>query len=245
MKKTIIYSLLSLLIIGGTILVFPFEKQEEEEVVKAFADTKFINMASNVECIINCGQEKLTKAKKKQMVLEIANNLGIKDGYTYGKEKNKSGKVMTLHRKGTRSEVYIKLLTVTDGEEFDNYMLVNIILENSIESALFYKEELAKSLSKYEKPPKISVNLAGTLTGRLTKQEKNKIAENLLDKTKSKTVIDGREEEIYTIYGYTDKVKEFITVGSERVNINLAITYEESNNQTKVYLSTPIINLDY
>lgn len=222
-----------------------FQKEEEEKLVKAFTAVQYSDTASSVECILSYGQGALTEEQKKDLLETIAYGIGVDSQYTYKAEDNESGEVVTLQKKGNRSEVYIKLLSIPKSDNYENYIMVNIILENSIESALYYKEKMYDTLKQFQENPNIVVNLVGTLQGNLTRQEKNKLAQDLLNETGSKVVIDGRDEEIYTIYGYTGKVAEFITVGGDKININIAITYNEDENVSKVYLSTPIINLDY
>lgn len=243
-KRGILYIAIAIVVIT-VVTIFVDVKNGDKMVIKAFADTKFVKTASNVECIINCGEDQLSDGQKQLMLTSIAYDLGIKDGYNYGSEDNENGTVVTLARTGETSEVYIKLLTIEENEKHHNYLMVNVILEDSIESAVHYKQELSKILKEYCEEPPITLNLVGTMEGMLSNNEKDDLTNQLLNCIGAKTVVDGRKENIYTLYGYTESVKEYIEVGKEKVNINIAINYDEENHTTKVYLSTPIINEDY
>ena len=58
-------------------------------------------------------------------------------------------------------------------------------------------------------------------------------------------VTGNRDDSIYTVYGYCGKIEEYVVFGSTKTNINVAITYDEQNNLTRVYMATPIISTEY
>ena len=43
----------------------------------------------------------------------------------------------------------------------------------------------------------------------------------------------------------TENIKEYIMLGDKKTNINIAITYDEENDITKIYMATPIITCDF
>lgn len=54
-----------------------------------------------------------------------------------------------------------------------------------------------------------------------------------------------RDEKIYTVYGYSDKTEEYVVFGSTKTNVNVAISYDENSNISKIYMATPIISEKY
>ena len=79
----------------------------------------------------------------------------------------------------------------------------------------------------------------------MTLSERNNMADLLLEQIEGKVVSEHRDEELFTIYAYTKLIKDYDMRSGEPVNINIAFNYDESQNLTNVYLSTPIIREDY
>ena len=52
-------------------------------------------------------------------------------------------------------------------------------------------------------------------------------------------------EDLYTVYGYDKDIDTAISIGKEKVNINITMSYDENKDQTLIHLSTPINNRDY
>ena len=44
---------------------------------------------------------------------------------------------------------------------------------------------------------------------------------------------------------HTDKIDDYVLNGSLKTNLNVAITYDEENDITEVYMATPFMNEDY
>ena len=61
----------------------------------------------------------------------------------------------------------------------------------------------------------------------------------------ARIVTGNRTEEIYTVYGYSEDIKDYVVFGSTKTNVNIAITYNELNGETYIYMATPIINEDF
>ncbi len=85
----------------------------------------------------------------------------------------------------------------------------------------------------------------GSIEGELNNTEKNNITDEIMKKLEAKVVTGNRDDSIYTVYGYCGKIEEYVVFGSTKTNINVAITYDEQNNLTRVYMATPIISTEY
>ena len=92
---------------------------------------------------------------------------------------------------------------------------------------------------------KVNVNLSGSLEGNLNYEQRNALADEWLKKLEAKVVTENRATDIFTIYAYTPGLKQYIKLGDEKINVNIAIGYDELNNTTQVYLSSPVSSLDY
>ena len=56
---------------------------------------------------------------------------------------------------------------------------------------------------------------------------------------------ENRDNEMFTIYAYAKGAGSYITIGGSKINMNIAIGYDEEQDATKVYLASPVNSLDY
>ena len=84
------------------------------------------------------------------------------------------------------------------------------------------------------------------MRGRSTAQRKMSLADQvILDRLDAKVVAENRDSDIFTIYAYSKGAGSYITIGGSKINMNIAIGYDEEQDRTKVYLASPVNSLDY
>ena len=71
------------------------------------------------------------------------------------------------------------------------------------------------------------------------------MADSLLKKLDAKVVAESRDSDIFTIYAFAEGVDDYMLMSGKKVNINISESYDEINNMTVIYMSTPFNNLDY
>ena len=125
------------------------------------------------------------------------------------------------------------------------YVYVNITVYNNIDCAGSYRELVEGMFDAMGIQGNVNMNLVGSLEGALNNIEKNELADGLLDRLGAKVVTENRDSDIFTIYAYSKGAGSYITIGGNKINMNIAIGYDEEQDRTKVYLASPINSLDY
>ena len=125
------------------------------------------------------------------------------------------------------------------------YVYVNITVYNNIDCAGSYRELVEGMFDAMGIQGNVNMNLVGSLEGALNSTEKNELADGLLDRLGAKVVTENRDNDIFTIYAYSKGAGSYITIGGNKINMNIAIGYDEEQNRTKVYLASPVNSLDY
>jgi len=87
--------------------------------------------------------------------------------------------------------------------------------------------------------------LKGSRTGKMTLEEKAKKTDRLFHSLKAEVVESVREEDLYTVYGYSPLFHRSISYGENEINLNLAFSYDEEKGQTVFYLAVPFIEEDF
>ena len=47
------------------------------------------------------------------------------------------------------------------------------------------------------------------------------------------------------IYAYTSMMKEYKKVGEDKINLTIAVSYNEEKDETTFILATPVLNQDF
>ena len=184
----------------------------------------------------------LTQEEKERLVENIASALGITSSYGLATVCEDEVNITVLSKESVDGSVTIKAITQ---EPQVQYVYVNITVYNNIDCAVSYRELVEGMFDAMGIQGNVNMNLVGSLEGALNSTEKNELADGLLDRLGAKVVTENRDGDIFTIYAYSKGAGSYITIGGNKININIAIGYDEEQDRTKVYLASPINSLDY
>lgn len=98
---------------------------------------------------------------------------------------------------------------------------------------------------RFNRPVETTTCVIGTLDG---KTEENLIKRDIISfrkEFKLNVVEEYSDNEIVSYTGYTPLIDSFIFSGKEKVNLNLALRYNELENKTYIWIGTPIITTGY
>ena len=184
----------------------------------------------------------LTQEEKERLVENIASALGITSSYGLATVYEEEVNTTVLSNESVNGSVTIKAITQ---EPQAQYVYVNITVYNNIDCAVSYRELVEGMFDAMGIQGNVNMNLVGSIEGTLNSTEKNELADGLLDRLGAKVVTENRDNDIFTIYAYSKGAGSYITIGGNKINMNIAIGYDEEQDRTKVYLASPINSLDY
>jgi hypothetical protein len=134
-------------------------------------------------------------------------------------------------------------------EENDDKANSENISENDKKSSNTVNGEKAANKDEEVSTSIISQNLymviKGKIYGEIDKGQENKIAKGILKSFQAKEIFNGQNDEHMNVYGYTEILSDYVAIGSDKININIAFSYDEKDNITYVYVGSPIVNYDY
>lgn len=76
-------------------------------------------------------------------------------------------------------------------------------------------------------------------------EQKDQITEEILNCFGAHTVSKQKTDDLYTVYGYTGGINDYMMQGNQAVNLNIAMTYNEIKDKTKVYVAIPVMSESY
>ncbi len=198
------------------------------------------------------GEEFLSEESAHELLGKIAGEIGISGEYQYVRNQTDTGFQTEITKSGEESDFKISLNTVEKktGSTMSQsqYILIDLKIKNSVSSGIYYRDQIHDVIGKYvNHKGKNTTDLCirGNICGLPGKKIQKKIAASVFEEAEAKKVFEHVEDESYSIYGYTDKVDNCITIGNKKININVAFSYNEEKNITQILIGSPIVNYDY
>lgn len=220
-----------------------------QKVISAFGSNSYREMSADITTYGKYGNMELTDTAKEIILERAAEKIGI-HGYSITNTAQENGVVKTLSKSSDNGDVVCKFITFeksADGKaiEFEQYLYVGITLKNSVDAAFTYEKIAREIMEEMQIDTEVTVNLKGELQGALSDEQKERLASQMLDKMNAKKRVSRHLDEAYTVYAYDKDMENYIMIGSDKVNVNVCISYDENRNITTVYLATPINTEDY
>lgn len=104
----------------------------------------------------------------------------------------------------------------------------------------------ASADSKNEKQGNVCTE--GVVAGKLSRDQQEALAEDLFNSMGGGTVLSGRStfgSDYFVAYGYTNGIKKVKKINGKNINMTVAISYDETEDVTRVVMGTPLVNSDF
>ena len=125
-------------------------KDKEVDIVTAFSNDRFLSTNSHIEAVAYCGNVYYSDDAKKDMLVSIAKKLGLEDcEYENDIEDGTNTHYLTKNSKYAVTE--LKFVTTENDKDAlvaRQYIMVDINIINSLESAVVYREEIENILGE-------------------------------------------------------------------------------------------------
>ena len=139
----------------------------------------------------------------------------------------------------------IKLLSTQIEEQLETYIVVDIVQNKGYKEIVGICNQIQEFLNKYQNKAETTINLTGTRSGKLSKEEEKQSRKAIFDFLKAKK-IEILEDELFTsITAYSPLIGSYIKYGGKNVNIQLAMRYSEYEDKTYLLIATPLITITY
>lgn len=221
--------------------------REEFQITEAFVKTQMDEMESNLEIVAQYSGEFLGETDKKEIIQKIADAIGLQidKDITVLKNGSHSEYAFAKQAKWAASEIKVVSMEqeVDESIRMRHYLIVRLKILHSIKTIETYKDIIIDTLEEIGTVNRqITMRFDGSYDGIRTADEKKQIAQFLVDQLHGEIALDYEEGDLYTVYAYTGLIDEYISSLGTKVNIQVAITYDEQKDKTIITLATPILN---
>lgn len=252
-KALVVLGVVWLLAFAGLINTWIKERGSEADIVTAFASGNYINTNGTISVYANYGSKYLSDEDKRQLLGDIASSIGIEGELDINtarqdNQDDSGATAVTSYTNITRNaSTDIRIVTI-ENQKMENmvtleqYILMEVSIDNSVESAVYYEKMIRDAFENMEISADITLSLKGCVKGTLSNSRKNQICESIIKKLNGELVIGSKSEDLYTVYAYTEDIPDYVVNGTTKSNINIAITYDEEQDVSWINVATPILN---
>lgn len=219
-------------------------KDKEGRVVTAFTKAKCIDCKSNIGAFGQYGVLYLNDNAKETILRDMAKKIGI-NNYIISKDEEENISTMQLTQTAKNGEVVLKVITVERAVESSviearQYISIEIGLNSSTEGTLAYEKIVKDIIKGFGIDTQVTVTMSGAINGKLDSALKDVVKDDILEELDAKVVSEQCNDELYTVYEYTDNIDDYVSMASSKINLNLSMSYNEEKDITEVVLATPL-----
>lgn len=249
-KKAAIYIFVLVWMVVALQLVVNATMVKQDQLIEAFSVVSTIPVESDVEAYGYFGDMYLSEETKEQMLTNLAEKLGITEDFALSSIEGDSYSKSHLIKDGAfaRTDLQIISMTTQDVNGADllqQYFYATIKIYNSVDHILYYRDLLEDTFSSVGMKADVNIYLAGEMEGELDKEKKEWLVTSFLEAMEAREVCGNRTKDMYTIYGYTKNEREYVYQGGEKVNVNIAVTYDSRKDRTRIHMAVPFITKSY
>ncbi|MBQ8412585.1 MAG: YwmB family TATA-box binding protein [Lachnospiraceae bacterium] len=225
--------------------------REEKMIEQAMSESVSNIIESVVKAYSYYGNQEITQQGRELIVKNLANELGITSGYEIVTRKDGENITTALEKKGAYGDTSVKVISLCERDAhnqkiIENYIMVEICLKGSAaSSAETYKEKLENMYTGLGMKPNTNVYLCSQRPGQLTEGEIQSETSAFLEEMDAISVERVEFDGVISIYGYSNGINEFVYQQNERVNVNIAFTYDEENDVTYIHRAIPFIDRSF
>lgn len=225
--------------------------REEKMVEQAMSSSVDNMMEGTVKAYAYYGRQELSDKGREVIARNLAEKLGIIAGYEIETRTEGENKTTAFTKIGQQADTKIKVISLCETDKYnqpieENYIMIEINLKGTNGSAAYeYKEKLDDIYEELGMEPNTNVYLLSQHPGELSEAEMDNITDKFLDITDA-TMVDMVEfDGVRTVYGYSNGIKQYVFQEDNRVNVNIAFTYDKEQDVTYIHRGVPFIDKSF
>ncbi len=224
--------------------------QEDARITEAFVKTNTDEMQSSIEIAGEYPTGFLSDEDKKKLICDLAAEIGLKIDKEISVWEEDGRSEYYFYKQAKKASSEIKIISVEQEEDdvikMKHYIIARLTICEGIQSIDRYKVLLEKAFERLKAGDvQITLKYEGNREGDMTTEQKHELAQLLVDELQGRIALEYDEGDIFTVYGYTGMLKEYVTTMDNKINIQIAISYNELTNKTRIELATPIMEEDW
>lgn len=221
----------------------------DSRIMDAFVDTDTNIEESKLNIVVDYGDSFLLNEKRENILKKLGKAAGIEKA-DVKTDVTERAVTMKLEEKSKKEHSQLEFISLTQKQEketaYQHFILLELKMNQNFSDVIHSKKIMEKAVKALKAKDYQSVmKFTGSYQGKLSGEEQQAKVKKLLSNLQAKKVDSIKSSNYYTVYAYTGLVDDYIKANGKRININIAITYDEEHDKTEICLATPILNEDY
>lgn len=227
------------------------EKYEERELLMEVLEA---TGATFLEGDINLGGTLLNRFIGEEEMLDIGNTikerLDIIEDDNYWDEIVEEDGFRQLTVQGYDYQDNLVTFSISSYRDVDDKKGETSLFINLINDGQFFTiNDIILTIEKFFEEYHMLVNITtcviGTFDGYVDLKENEKKVVEAAKMVKGKIVEEYKEDSLLSFSIFTPYIEEYIYTGSNKMNLNIALRYNEYEDKTYIWIGTPIITIGY
>lgn len=195
--------------------------------------------------------ERLDANTKEAMAKAIAKKLGVKSGYSFSHKYDGLNETTTLTKEGEYGDTIIKIISLVSVDPAGNYQYENYILTEltlyggSAKETYTYKKYLLNLYERLGISPVTNIYICNEHKGKLTDEEIDEEIDDFLDTMDANPVETIKLDGVICVYGYSHNIDSYVYQNGNKVNVNIAISYDEDTDVTLIHQAVPFVDKSF
>lgn len=248
-RKCIMILLIALTIIGYENAETSKQNKEKDEeiVINSFksSNAQFKSFNTNYSGLIN--NEFLTLKELEDLSEDFIKDLDFKESYREEVEESKMSKLSIYGQVDGGKNITLVLYSYKTLENNKNQ--TSIFLDLKTDEDCENIEDITSKISKILEEQKIKLKtntcIIGAYEGQLESEYKLAIVKKIINLSNARQIETLVNDDFLSYSLYTDNIEDYIYTGRNKINLNIAIRYDEYRDQTNIFLASPIITMGY
>lgn len=220
------------------------------QIAEAFVKTSTEDMECSLEIAAQHPNEFLSESEKKDIIRHIADGIGLSIDREIEIIKDKERTEYVFEKQAKKALTSIKVVSieqkVDSAVKLKHYIIVRLRIKESIQSLERYRKLLDNAFKGLGIDQKqVTVQYEGYISRAMTNENKEEMARQIVKELQGEIAFDYWQNDTYTVYAYTGMIDEYIETAGCKINIQIAMTYDEQTEKTKIYLASPILNQEW
>lgn len=167
--------------------------------------------------------------------------------YTMDLIENENMKKLIISGRDKKdNSVTIILLTTLDKySNLEKTELIVDIISKNLKDHDGIQNNIRNIFRDIDKEPKVNTCIVGTFGGNIDNSEKMEIVSDIMKKVDAREIEKFTQPDIISVSGYSPNIDNHIYTGNNKMNLNIAMRHNYTEDKTYIWIATPIIDHGY
>ena len=128
-----------------------------------------------------------------------------------------------------------------DTKKGKTYLYISFVNKEHFFNISGIIENIEYIFNNYQVEAEITTNIQGTIDKVIDTDEYTNRVESSIKSLNGRVLSTYQDDNLISYTGYTNSIENHIKINNEKINLNIAIRCNKTDNRTVIYIGTPII----